>query len=55
MGTTVALIVTVLYGLGIAVLGVLDVPGIGVVAAIGGIVVGAVWVVTSLLRGGRRA
>lgn len=54
VGTTVALIVTVLYGLSIAVLAVLDVGNIGVIAAVGAILVGAVWVVTTLLRGGGR-
>lgn len=53
LGTTVALIVTVLYGLGIGVLAVIDVPNIGIIAAVGAMVIAAIWVVTALLRGGR--
>lgn len=51
VGSTVALVVTVLFGAGIGILGILDVSNLGTVAAIGAVLIGAMWVVVALARG----
>lgn len=54
--TTVALVVSVLYGLTVGLLAVLDVPAMGTVAVVGGLVLGAMWAVIAIVaRRPRRA
>jgi hypothetical protein len=50
---TIALVVTVLYGLTIGALAVIGVPNLGTIAAVGALVVAAVWVVGGIV--GRRS
>lgn len=47
---TIALVVSVVYGLTIGLLAVLRVEPLGTIAAIGGIVVAAVWAIAVLMR-----
>ncbi|GAA1811973.1 hypothetical protein [Actinomadura chokoriensis] len=46
---------TVLYGLAIALLTVLDVPGVGVFAAAGAVVIGLGWGCAGMLNRGARS
>lgn len=52
---TVALVVSVLFGIAIAILAVLDYPNLGTVAAIGGILVGLMWLIVVFIGSGLRA
>lgn len=53
-GTSIAFGLTVAFGLTLGLLGVLGYEAIGMVAAIGGIAIAAVWLV-ALFTGDRRA
>jgi hypothetical protein len=46
-------VLTIVYGLLIALLAVLDTPALGLVAAIGGVLLGLGWAFAGRLTGGR--
>jgi hypothetical protein len=51
----IALVASVLFGAIIAILAVTDSPALGTVAAIGGILLGVMWVVIGVVRRKRAA